>query len=242
MFDDEVEEPERSDERTDDSVGDSEGEHQQHPGVVHAEGELVENGSSDGGNLSFRLGAAQSEGVHEELWKPHDLQACPYQGAGGHVVDKESPVVRQEDALPVDAVTGAPVIILVFLYYSLQKCSEGGLSDGWEDEDHEEKITEHFSHDPEIFHRSSPVAETPVRVGNHDGQQGRESPEEEGGQEVSDVDWEGVLQVFVEFLGVEEGEGLQDWHDVGRGGEEEQNQEENDVDQPDLQRPAENIN
>ena len=32
----------------------------------------------------------------------------------------------------------------------------------------------------------------------------------EGRQEVSDVDWEGVLQVFVEFLGVEEGEGLQD--------------------------------
>lgn len=91
VFDDEVEESERSDERTDDSVGDSEGEHQQHPGVVHAEGELVKNGSSDGGNLSFRLGAAQSEGVHEELWKPHDLQACPYQGAGGHVVDKKKP-------------------------------------------------------------------------------------------------------------------------------------------------------
>ena len=152
MFDDEVEESERSDERTDDRVGDSKSEHQQHPGVVNSEGELVENCSSDGGNLRFRFGAAQSEGVHEELWEPHDLQPCPYEGTGGDVVDKESPVVREEDTLPVDAGVGVPVIILVFLDDSLQKCSERGLSDGWENEDHEEKITEHFSHDPQIFH------------------------------------------------------------------------------------------
>ena len=121
MFDDEVEESEGSDERTDDSVGDSKSEHQQHPGVVNSEGELVENCSSNGGNLRLRFGAAQSECVHEELWEPHDLQSRPYEGTGSDVVHKESPVVREEDTLPVDAGVGVPVIILVFLDDSLQK-------------------------------------------------------------------------------------------------------------------------
>ena len=85
------------------------------------------------------------------------------------------------------------------------------------------------------------MTETPVRVGHHYWQQSGESPEQEGRQEVRDVDREGVLQVLVELLGVEEGESLQDRHDVGRGGEEEQHQEEDGVDQPDLQRPADNV-
>ena len=104
MFDDEVEESEGSDERTDDRVGDSKSEHQQHPGVVNSEGELVEDGSSNGGYLRFRLGAAQSQGVHEELRKPHDLQAGPHQRASCHVVNEEGSVVWQEDALPVGVI------------------------------------------------------------------------------------------------------------------------------------------
>ena len=168
MLDDEVEEAEGSDEGTDDGVADRESEDQKHPGVIDSERELVEDCSSDGGNLSFRLGPAQSEGVHEELRDPHDLQAGPYQGTGGDVVDKESAVVREEDALPVDAVIRISVIILVFLDDSFQKCSQCGLADGWQNEDHEEKIAKDFPHDPQILHRSPPVSETPVRVGHHD--------------------------------------------------------------------------
>ena len=209
MFNDEVEEPERSDERTDDSVGDSEGKHQQHPGVVNSEGELVEDRSSHRGNLSFRFGTAEPEGVHEQLGEPHDLQAGPDEGAGGDVVDEKCAVVREENALPVDGVL-VSVIILVLLDDLLQEGSERGLSDGWKDEDHEEKVAEHFPHDPEILHGASPVAQPPVGVGHHHGQEGGESPEQEGGQEVRDVDREGVLQILVELLGVEEGKSLQD--------------------------------
>ena len=220
----EVEQAEGSDERTDDSVGDCEGKHQQHPGVVDPEGELVEDRSSHRGNLSFRFGTAEPEGVHEQLGEPHDLQAGPDEGAGGDVVDEKCAVVREENALPVDGVL-VSVIILVLLDDLLKEGSERGLSDGGEDEDHEEKVAEHFPHDPEILHGASPVAQPPVRVGHHHRQEGGESPEQEGGQEVRDVDRQVVLQIFLQVLGVKEWECLQDRHDVGGGRKEEEDKE-----------------
>ena len=105
-------------------------------------------------------------------WKPHKLQARPDHGRGDNVVHKESAVVREEDALPVNPVVSISVIILVFLDDSLQKCSQCGLADGGQNQDHEEKVAKDFPHDPQILHRSSPVAETPVGVGHHHGQQG----------------------------------------------------------------------
>lgn len=41
-----------------------------------------------------------------------------------------------------------------------------------QDEDHEEQKDEDFSHDPEVLDGASPVAETPVGVGDDVGQQG----------------------------------------------------------------------
>ena len=236
---DKVEQAEGSDEGTDDGVGDGESEDQQHPGVVDPEGELVEDCSSDGGDLRNRFGTAQPEGVHEELGEPHDLQAGPDEGAGGDVVDEECSIVREEDALPVDGVL-VPVVVLVLLDHLLEKCSERCLSDGGQDEYHEEKVTEHLPHDPEILHRASPVTQPPVRVGHHDREEGREGPQQECGQEVRDVHRQVVLQIFLQVLG-EEGEGLEDRHDVGGGREEEEYKKENDVDQPDFQGPDKTV-
>ena len=47
VLDEEVEESEGGDEGADDGVGDGQREHQQHPRVVHAEGELVDDGAAD---------------------------------------------------------------------------------------------------------------------------------------------------------------------------------------------------
>ena len=51
VLDDEVGETKGGDEGADDGVGDGESEHEQHPGVVDTEGELVDDGSPHTGYL-----------------------------------------------------------------------------------------------------------------------------------------------------------------------------------------------
>ena len=68
---------------------------------------------------------------------PDELQAGADDSGGDDVVDKESPAVRQKDAVPVEA----PVL------QEIVKVSvRGGEAKGREDDDHEEKIPEGLGH------------------------------------------------------------------------------------------------
>ena len=135
VLDEEVGEAEGGDEGADDGVGHGHGEHQQHPGVVDAEGELQDDRLPHAGDLRLGLDRPEPHGVHEQLWEPDDLQPGAYEGAGGHVVDEEGAVVRKEDALPVDA-RAAGVGGVGLGDDALHEGPDGGLPDGGEDEHH----------------------------------------------------------------------------------------------------------
>lgn len=48
--------------------------------------------------LGLRLGEAEAGGVDEEARDAQQLHGCPNQAGGDHVVDKESAIVREENA------------------------------------------------------------------------------------------------------------------------------------------------
>ena len=175
VLDDEVGETKGGDEGADDGVGDGESEHEQHPGVVDTEGELVDDGSPHTGYLGGGPGWAESHRVHEQLREPHNLQTSPNQSAGGHIVDEECSVVREEDALPVDDVCVCSIHCLL-LDELLHQSSHCRLTQGGQDQDHEEQEAEHLPHDPEVLHWPPPVSQPEVWVGNHHWQQCWECP------------------------------------------------------------------
>jgi len=110
------------------------------------------------------------------------------------------------------------------------KATDCGEADGGEDEDHEQEEHEHLPHDPEVLHRSPPVPEPPVCVGHDDGEESAEGPEEDGGEEVSDVG--GKVHVLVEGFRVEleERDGFEQRDYVGGRREEEKDEEKKNVD------------
>ena len=176
VLDQEVGEAEGGDQGADDGVGHSHREHQQHPGVVDAERELEHNRFPHAGDLSLGLDRAEPDRVHEELGEPDDLKPGPDEGAGGHVVDEEGAVVRQEDTLPVDAPAAPGVGGVGLGNDALHEGPDRGLPDGGEDEHHDQQQAEHLPHDPEVLHGAPPVSEPPVRVSHHYREQRRQGP------------------------------------------------------------------
>ena len=78
------------------------------PSVHHAHGPVY---LADGGALSVRLRQSQFTHVEQQLWYSYELHRRADQSGRDHVVDKERPVVRDEDT-PVDSshnvLTAAP--------------------------------------------------------------------------------------------------------------------------------------
>ena len=69
--------------------------------------------------------------------RPDKLQTGADDCGGDDVVDKESPAVWHKDAVPVEA----PVLEEI-----IEVSMRGGEPEGWEDDDHEEKIPERLRH------------------------------------------------------------------------------------------------
>ena len=165
VFECEVKTSEGCDEGTGDGEHHHHGEDKQHPRVVLSKPNkgMVKGQVSSKQNILLLLtpelepdispycwslcrtpGGGELEQVPEQFREPDQLQARPDQGGGDDVIDEESSAVGEEDTVPVEVVVPQEVVKVRV---------GGGVAEGGEDDDHEEKIPEGFLHDGVILTR-----------------------------------------------------------------------------------------